>query len=95
VLGRDQAVIPSIWPLEIANALLVAERWGRVTRSDTTQLAAVLGSYPIEVDPVPTRLALTSVLDVARDYQLSSYDAAYLELSMRRALPIATLDEVL
>ena len=91
-LAHEQAVVPSVWPLEVANALIIAERQARISRSDTTQLTAVLGGLQIEVELITTRRALAPVLDLARDYELSSYDAAYLEVAMRRALPLATLD---
>jgi len=93
VLGREQAVVPAIWPYEVANALTIAERRARISRSDATRLSAMFVSYATEVDPLPAQQIFTSVLDIARDYSLSSYDAAYLELAIRRALPLATLDE--
>jgi predicted nucleic acid-binding protein len=94
-LGREQAVVPAVWPYEVANALAIAERRGRITRNDATQLASVFVSYAVEVDALSPSHAFTTVLDIARDYSLSSYDAAYLELAIRRALPLATLDEAL
>jgi len=94
-LGREQAVAPAVWPLEIANALAVAERRGRITRSDAMQLASLFVSYAVEIDALSPNHAFTVVLDIARDYSLSSYDAAYLELAIRRTLPLATLDETL
>ena len=92
LLSGDHAVVPSVWPLELSNALVIAERQGRITRSDSARLTSLLGGFPIEVEPITTRRALGDVLDIARDYELSAYDAAYLEVAVRRALPLATLD---
>lgn len=92
LLARDQAIAPSVWSLEIANALMVAERGGRVTRNDVTRLVSMLREFRLEVELTTPQLALAAVLDVARDYDLTSYDASYLELAMRRGLPLASLD---
>lgn len=87
-----QAVVPPIWPLEIANALLMGERRKRSTPADTTHWLRFLGSLPIQVDDEPTRHVWSEVLNLARAQSLSAYDAAYLELALRRSLPLATLD---
>lgn len=92
LLARDQAIVRSIWSVEIANALMVAERVGRVTRSDVTRLVSMAREFRLEVELTMTQLALAPVLDVARDYGLTAYDASYLELAMRRGLPLASLD---
>ena len=92
LLARDQAIVRSIWSVEIANALMVAERVGRVTRSDVTRLVSMAREFRLEVELTMTQLALAPVLDVARDYGLTAYDASYLELVMRRGLPLASLD---
>ena len=92
LLARDQAIVRSIWSVEIANALMVAERVGRVTRSDVTRLVSMAREFRLEVELTMTQLALAPVLDVVRDYGLTAYDASYLELVMRRGLPLASLD---
>lgn len=86
------AVVPSIWPLEAANVLLVGERRGRITRADSTSFVAILDGLSIGVDGETSERALKDTLDLARAQGLSVYDAAYLELAMRRGLPLATLD---
>lgn len=91
-LADSRAVTPSIWPLEVANALLVAERRQRLAEADTARFLALLRSLPITVDDETTRQALGGVLSLARDQGLSSYDVCYLELAMRQGHSMATLD---
>ena len=87
-----RAHVPALWPLEVANVLLVGERRGRITPSDSARFLAVLAAFPIAVDDETTSRAWGDTLAVARSRGLSVYDAAYLELAMRRSLPLATLD---
>jgi predicted nucleic acid-binding protein len=90
-----QAFVPSLWPLEVANALLMGERRKRSTQADTVNWLAFLNSLPITVDDETTARAWGDTLGLARSQNLSAYDAAYLELALRRGLPLATLDEKL
>jgi len=94
-LAEREAVVPSIWPLEVANVLLVAERRGRLKRAETTRFLALLSALPITVDRAPPHRSLEGVLALAREQHLSAYDAAYLELAMRLGGALATLDESL
>jgi len=94
-LASGTALVPSLWPLEVGNALLMGERRKRATEAKVTQFLALLRSLPIAVDDETTARAWSNVLNLARSQRLSTYDAAYLELAMRRALPLATLDEKL
>jgi predicted nucleic acid-binding protein len=94
-LASATAVVPSLWPLEVGNALLMGERRKRTSEAKVTQFVALLRSLPIAVDEETTTRAWSEVLTIARGHQLSTYDAAYLELAMRRALPLATMDEKL
>lgn len=87
------AFVPAIWPLEIANSLLVAERRGRASLADTAQFIRVLNGLPIILDDETSERALGDTLSLARAQNLSAYDASYLELTMRRGLPLATLDQ--
>ena len=96
VLGRleeDEAVAPAIWPLEVANGLLTAERRGRVDAAELPRLSELLGALPVHVETVLLADALGRVLDAARTFDLTAYDAAYLDLAARRGLPLATLDQ--
>ena len=94
-LARAQAVVPSLWHLEVGNSLLVGERRQRSTQADTATWLAFLRSLPITVDDETATRAWNDVLSLARAHNLSTYDAAYLELALRRGLPLATLDDKL
>jgi predicted nucleic acid-binding protein len=94
-LRSAQAVVPSLWRLEAANVLLVAERRGRITRSESTRLTSFLTELPIMVDEESALRGLGIVLDLGRDHGLTAYDAAYLELAIRLGVPLATLDRQL
>lgn len=91
--ANDQgAVVPAIWTMEVANALLVAERRGRINEAATARMVDLLLSVPVEVEAAGNEHGLLAVLPVARTHSLSLYDAAYVELAARRDLPLATLD---
>jgi len=90
-----RAAVPVIWPLEIANAVLMGERRQRSTEAQATTWLGYVGSLPIVVDDETNDRAWDDVLSLARAHRLSAYDAAYLELALRRGLPLATLDDKL
>ena len=92
-LAYTAALVPSIWSLEIGNVLLVALRRGRISRDDRDRLVKELRDLPVEVDVASTERVLVETLGLADRYDLSTYDAAYLELAQRRGLPLATLDK--
>ena len=92
VTGGAEALTPAIWPFEVANALLVAERHKRVTMAQGTALLQRISKLPILVEPISPNRAFEHILQVARQYQLTEYDAAYVDLALREALPLATLD---
>jgi predicted nucleic acid-binding protein len=91
-LEASEGIVPSIWPLEVANVLLVAERKRRLSRADTARFVTLVRSLPILVEEETPDRILGEILDLARQYGLSSYDASYLDLAIRTNLPIATLD---
>ena len=92
--GGDGAVAPAIWPFEIANAVAVAERRKLVNPSQAVAFLQTLGQLSIAVDRKIEQI-FNAVLEAARRHRLSAYDAGYLELAMREALPLATLDAAL
>lgn len=94
-LVSSEALVPSIWPLEVANVLLVGERRGRSTEARTSRFIALLDALPIRVDAATTQHALSGILTLAREQRLSAYDAAYLELAMREGVSLATQDQAL
>ncbi|WP_250847075.1 type II toxin-antitoxin system VapC family toxin [Aquisphaera insulae] len=90
-----QAYVPGLWPLEVANALLVGERRGRTTAANTAHFLTLLGTFPIVVDDQTVARAWVETTHLARTHNLSAYDASYLELAIRLGLPLATLDSKL
>ena len=94
-LERATAFVPSIWPLEITNVLLVAERKKRIGEADSARFTALLTELPIIVDQESPDRMLKEIFALARKHKLSSYEASYLDLAMKKGLPIATLDKSL
>jgi predicted nucleic acid-binding protein len=93
-LTESTAVVPSIWPLEVVNVLLVAERQKRLSESDSFRFLTLLSQLPIVVEYERPEM-MKELLALARSNNLSSYDASYLDLAMRKGFPIATLDNKL
>ena len=91
-VATDGAVVPSIWPLEIGNALLLAVRRGRITATHRTNALEQLALLPIEHDAETLAHAWTTTLGLADRFRLTLYDACYVELARRRGLPLASLD---
>ena len=91
-LTSEQAFVPYLWHLEVANTLLVGERRKRSTQANTITWIGFLSSLPITVDEETRAHAFGNTLSLARDHNLSAYDAAYLELAIRRGLPLACND---
>jgi predicted nucleic acid-binding protein len=87
-----EAIVPAMWPLEVANALLIAERRKRLSRPILTALLDRIASFAVTHEPVDAARAFGQVLSLAQQHALTEYDAAYLELALRRALPLSTLD---
>lgn len=87
------AIVPVTWGLEVANVIAKAEAKGLVTEARSEAFLEMLGGIDIESDTATFQNSLSSILQLARRYQLSAYDASYLELALRRGLPLATLDE--
>jgi len=91
-LKEGTAVVPALWFLEVSNALLNAERRGRLTPTESTIFLELLRQLPIRVEEISPRQFWEEILVLARAYHLSTYDAAYLTIAMRTGLPLATLD---
>jgi predicted nucleic acid-binding protein len=87
------AFVSSLWPLEVANALLVGERRKRTTEAKISQFLGLLQGLPIRMDDETALRAWHDTLHLARAHALSVYDASYLELALRRGLPLASLDD--
>ena len=95
VLGQlveDGALVPQLWHLETRNALLTAERRGRLSSEEVKERLDALKGLPIATDVEPD---LQSAFALARAHELSFYDALYLELAKRKSAGLATLDSSL
>lgn len=86
------ASAPLLWPLEALNGLLMAERRRRLDAAKRLQLTAFLQDLPVRLDPDTADKAWAATAPLAERFNLSVYDAAYLELAQRRQLPLASLD---
>jgi predicted nucleic acid-binding protein len=93
LLSQGGAWVPGLWRLEVANVLEMGVRRKRHDKHFRDATLADLAQLPIQVDPQTDQQAWTATLRLADRHQLTLYDAAYLELALRRNLPLATLDE--
>jgi predicted nucleic acid-binding protein len=84
--------VPAVWALEIANAMLVGERRKRLKQPDIMRFIALLESLPITQDRQTVSENVRNLLPLGQVHGLSAYDAAYLDLAIRRNAPLATLD---
>lgn len=94
-LVSADAIVPNLWHLEVCNVVARSERRGDIDIAQSEGFLAQLENLPIYVDPLTANQAFSRTLGLARNYNLSSYDAAYLELAIREGLPLATLDDAL
>jgi predicted nucleic acid-binding protein len=94
-LQTHRAQVPALWLWETANVLLQAERHGRISPAASRTFLGLLEGLPISVDQGTTTSAWHDTLALARSHRLTSYDAAYLELALRRGLPLASRDKAL
>lgn len=94
-LEGHSILAPTLWPIEITNALLVAERRNRVTQSEIRQFVELLNGLTVLLGSRSVTESVSSVLPLAREYNLSAYDAAYLDVALRHGIPLATLDHSL
>ncbi|MDX2503514.1 MAG: type II toxin-antitoxin system VapC family toxin [Gammaproteobacteria bacterium] len=94
-LKKHDAVAPGLWPLEAVSVLLGAEKRVEVSLGEIERFISQLENLPIHIDPLTAHQAFSRTLALARAYNISSYDASYLELAMREGLPLASLDNKL
>lgn len=92
---RDGALVPSLWALEVANALIFAQRRGRISDEHRAKALHDLADLPIAFDAETHTRAWGATLGLAERFDLTLYDACYLELAQRSALPLASLDREL
>lgn len=91
-IREDGAFVPQVWHYEVRNALLKAQRRGRLPDGGAVERVGALSSLTVVTDQEPD---LDATLELALKHQLAFYDALYLELARRRQLPLASLDAAL
>ena len=91
-LADEEAAAPALWRLEVANALAMAERRGRLSVVGLTRSVSLLQRLAVSIDSEGAERAFRELLDLARAERLTVYDAAYLELALRLGLPLASKD---
>jgi predicted nucleic acid-binding protein len=93
--GGTTVIVPALWFLEMANVLLVAQRRKRFTARERKIALDKLTAMQFTVDEEGSRNAFGEISELAEKYGLTIYDAVYLELALRRSLPLASRDEAL
>lgn len=91
-VSQQGAVVPFLWRLEVANSLQTGIKRKRIDAAYRDSSLQIFLRLPIEIDPETNDYAWTTILQLSDIYQLTVYDASYLELALRRALPLATRD---
>ena len=94
-IQAQDAVVPSLWFLEVSNGILMAERRGVVTPAQSVRFLGMVDTLPIEEDRTQSALVQATALTLARAYGLTAYDATYLELTVRTRRTLATFDRQL
>lgn len=94
-MEKSDALVPELWYIEVSHVLLRAEKNGEITTAETKAFTSQLQNLPITVGSSTWRQSFGQTMDLARLYNLSSYDATYLELAIRESLTLATLDKKL
>jgi predicted nucleic acid-binding protein len=92
---RGTAFVPVLWRYEVSAVLARARNRGLLAAHKAEEFLEDLAALAITVDMEGTSRIFTDVHRIATVYRLTSYDASYLELALRRDLPLATLDEEL
>jgi predicted nucleic acid-binding protein len=92
VLRDGRALVPALWPYEVANVLVASERRRRLRRADSTGFLELLAALPLEIQRPEGVSMIGMFTDLGREFHLSAYDLAYLALAMRERLPLATRD---
>lgn len=91
-LAGQTILVPAIWATEITNAVLVAERRRRIRQPEIRRFVELLGDLTVVMDSQTVTDSVSNIAPLGREYGLSAYDAAYLDVAMRHGAPLATLD---
>ena len=90
-LADGDAIVPAIWTLEVTSVIVRAERVGVLSAEKSDAFLKMLSGLPIDTETDP-QSPVNGILEIARRYKLSAYDASYLDLSIRHNIPLATLN---
>jgi predicted nucleic acid-binding protein len=91
-MEKSRAIVPALWSIEVANVLTLAQRRKRISHTQAIAFREYLSMLAIEVDDYLLRKPVEILSDLATETGLTAYDATYLELALRKNLPLATLD---
>jgi len=94
-VGKSGAIVTSLWPIEVANVLMIYERKAIITTAERAHAFAIYSELAIDIDDQTATRAWGKAFDLALAHKLTVYDAGYLELALRAGLPLATLDSAL
>jgi predicted nucleic acid-binding protein len=92
LVAGDSLVVPALWPLEVANALTILRRRRKLTPDEARSAIEIIRELPAVIDHEAATIAFTRLFDLASEYELTIYDASYIELAARRQLPLASND---
>lgn len=92
-IKTETLIAPALWPFEVYHVLQALRRRSRITESDLSMALRVIDGLTVEIEPVSVTRVRTDILALATEYNLTVYDAAYLELAQRLGIPLATLDD--
>lgn len=92
IQGKLELVVPSLWHYEMNNLLRSAHRRRRLSEEDAREALVTLNQIPLTMEDLPEGPARKRILHLALQFDLSSYDAAYLELADRHKIPLHTAD---
>src|ERR1700677_2547129 len=94
-LDKETVIVHALWFFELANVIYLAERKNRIAQAQSAVFIDEISRLDIEVDHLSAARSFTHLLPLCRSETLTSYDAVYLDLAIRRQVPLATLDEPL
>ena len=94
-ISASGAIVPNLWPYEVANSLTMAVKRGRISSQNRSDALNNLMRLDIRVDSADIKSIWSDIVSLADLYSLTIYDAAYLELAQRMRVPLATLDDAL
>jgi predicted nucleic acid-binding protein len=94
-LEHSGLLVPPLWWCELENGILMGERRGRKAPADSAAFLKLVRALPIQTDDAPRHRVSDDILDIGRRFQLTAYDATYLELAVRENVPLATFDVAL